>query len=84
MRQYSPIAHVHRDMPPLLLIHGTADELWGQGQAMDRALTVAGAPHELYALANAPHGMENWEGRTEWAGYKDKVTTFIRTVTRAQ
>jgi alpha-L-fucosidase 2 len=84
MRRYSPIAHVRRDMPPLLLIHGTADELWEQGQAMDRALTAAGAPHELYALANAPHGMENWEGRTEWTRYKNKVVTFIRTVTRSR
>jgi acetyl esterase/lipase len=81
LRQYSPIAHVRRDMPPLLLIHGSADELWTQGQAMARALQAAGAPHELYALDRAPHGMENWEGRTEWAGYKDKVVAFVREVT---
>jgi acetyl esterase len=82
LRRYSPINHVRRGMPPLLLIHGTADELWGQGQAMARALTGVGARHELYALDGAPHGMENWEGRPEWAGYKDKVVAFIREATR--
>ena len=76
--------HVRRDMPPLLLLHGTADELWGQGQAMARALTVVGARHELYALEKAPHGMENWEGRPEWERYKEKVVAFLRDVTRAR
>ncbi len=84
LRRYSPIDHVRRDMPPLLLLHGTADELWGQGQAMARALTVVGARHELYALEKAPHGMENWEGRPEWARYKEKVVAFLRDVTRAR
>ena len=84
LRQCSPIAHVDRGMPPLLLIHGTADELWGQGQAMAWALAAAGARHELYALERAPHGMENWEGRSEWSGYKDRVVAFIREVTRAR
>lgn len=83
LRRYSPIFHVRREMPPLLLLHGTAEELWKQGQAMDRALTFAGARHELYALEGAPHGMENWEGRREWAAYKDKVVSFVRDVTRS-
>jgi len=25
--------------------------------------------------------MENWEGRREWAAYKDKVVSFVRDVT---
>jgi len=83
LRRYSPIFHVRRKMPPLLLLHGTSEELWKQGQAMDRALTTAGARHELYALEGAPHGMENWEGRREWAAYKDKVVSFVRDVTRS-
>lgn len=82
LRQYSPINRVRRDMPPILLVHGTADELWGQGQAMARALTAIGARHELYALDGAPHGMENWEGRPEWNQYKERVVEFIREVTR--
>jgi acetyl esterase/lipase len=84
LRQYSPIGHVRRDMPPMLLVHGTADELWGQGQAMAGALAAVGARHELYALEGAPHGIENWEGRPEWERYKARVVAFIREVTQPQ
>jgi alpha-L-fucosidase 2 len=84
LRQYSPISHVRRDMPPMLLVHGTADELWRQGQAMAGALATVGARHELYALEGAPHGMENWEGRPEWERYKAKVVAFIREVTQPE
>jgi alpha-L-fucosidase 2 len=83
LRQYSPIAHIRRGQPPMLLIHGTADELWGQGQAMARALTAAGAPHELLALDRAPHGLENWEGHTEWLRYKTRLVEWIRAVSGA-
>jgi len=84
LRRYSPIGHVRRDMPPMLLVHGTADELWRQGQAMAGALATVGARHELYALEGAPHGMENWEGRPEWERYKAKVVAFIREVTQPE
>ena len=67
LRRYSPIDHVRRDMPPLLLLHGTADELWGQGQAMARALTAVGARHELYRpREGAPRDGEL--GRTALSG----------------
>jgi acetyl esterase len=83
LRRYSPINHVRRDMPRLLLIHGSADELWTQGETMARALAAVGARHEFYPLAGAPHGMENWEGRSEWQEYKEKVVSFIREVAHA-
>ena len=43
-------------------IHGTAEGLWAQGQAMAARLQAIGARHQLLALDGAPHGMENWEG----------------------
>jgi acetyl esterase len=84
LRRNSPISHVRRDIPPMLLVHGTADELWRQGQAMAGALATVGARHELYALEGAPHGMENWEGRPEWERYKARVVAFIREVTQPE
>jgi hypothetical protein len=45
--------------------------------AMRDRLASVGAPHELYALQGAPHGMENWEGRPEWTGYKRKVVEWL-------
>jgi alpha-L-fucosidase 2 len=84
LRRYSPLYHVHAKMPPLLLVHGTNERLWAQGQAMDRALAGVGARHELLAIEGAPHGMENWEGRPEWDSYKDRVVRWIKRVTAAR
>jgi acetyl esterase len=77
IRRYSPIHHVTRDMPPLLLIHGTSEMLWAQGTAMRDRLREVGARHELLALEGAPHGMENWEGHPEWAHYKTKLVDWL-------
>jgi acetyl esterase/lipase len=78
LRRYSPLHHAHQDLPPLLLIHGTNERLWQQGVAMDKKLSEVGAPHELYAVAGAPHGMENWEGHPEWTGYQKKLVDWLR------
>ena len=83
IEEYSPIRHVTSGQPPMLLIHGTAEPLWEQGQRMERALSRAGAPHELFAVDGAPHGMENWEGHPEWQRYKIRVVEWIRSVSAA-
>jgi len=77
IRRYSPVHHVTKDMPPLLLIHGTNEQLWAQGTALRDRLRAVGARHELFALEGAPHGMENWEGHPEWAHYKTKLVEWL-------
>jgi alpha-L-fucosidase 2 len=77
LRRYSPAHHVSKEMPPMLLIHGTDERLWAQGLAMRDRLAAAGVEHELYAVEGAPHGMENWEGRPEWSGYKKRMTEWL-------
>lgn len=77
VRRYSPIHHVAKDMPPLLMIHGTNEELWAQAVAMRERLREVGARHELVALEGAPHAMENWEGHPEWAHYKTKLVEWL-------
>ena len=83
LRAYSPIHAAHKDQPPLLLIHGTAEGLWAQGQAMAAHLQAIGARHEMLALDGAPHGMENWEGHPQWQHYKARVVDWIARVTGA-
>jgi acetyl esterase len=78
LRAHSPIHHVRRGMPPVLLIHGTNERLWTQGQSMSRVLTDHGVPHELIALEGAPHGLENWEGHAPWMLYKTRLVTWLR------
>ena len=65
-------------MPPVLLVHGTNERLWDQGQAMAREMTRVGAKVELVRLDGAPHGMENWEGIDAWADYKTRVVEWLR------
>ncbi len=77
LRRYSPLYHAHDGMPPMLLVHGTNERLWEQGLAFAAKLSEVGAEHELYRLDGAPHGMENWEGRPEWSGYKQKVVDWL-------
>lgn len=77
LRLYSPLYHVHRAMPPLLLIHGTDESLWEQGVTLAQRLEAVGADHELYRLEGGPHGMENWEGRPEWSGYKERLVGWL-------
>jgi acetyl esterase/lipase len=77
LRRYSPVYHAHDGMPPMLLVHGTNEMLWEQGVAFAAKLREAGVEHELYRLDDAPHGMENWEGRPEWSGYKQKVVDWL-------
>jgi acetyl esterase len=82
LRRYSPVYTAHAGMPPMLLVNGTGERLWEQAQAFERRLTAIGAPHDLMALAGAPHGMENWEGHPEWTVYKARVVEWIRRVVR--
>jgi alpha-L-fucosidase 2 len=77
LRRYSPLYHAHQGMPPLLLIHGTDEMLWEQGVAFAEKLEQVGADHELVRLDGAPHGMESWEGRPEWSGYKQKLVDWL-------
>jgi hypothetical protein len=47
-----------------------------------RRLKELGVRYDLIALDGAPHGMENWEGNTEWVTYKSQVTEWIWRVVR--
>jgi acetyl esterase len=78
LKQFSPLYHVSREMPPLLLIQGTADRLHVQALALRKELERVGAAHEAYDVAGAPHGIENWEGHAEWLGYKQKLIDWLK------
>jgi acetyl esterase/lipase len=60
-RQISPINYVDPSDPPVLIFHGTADNLvpLEQSEILDRALTKAGVPHHLVIVEGGGHG---WVG----------------------
>lgn len=76
----SPIDSVRRDMPPFLLIHGTADPLvpFQQSTAMCNRMRAAGASCELFPVEGAGHGVRWWEGDPRVSQlYKAKLVQWL-------
>jgi len=80
----SPITRARADMPPVLLIQGSADALDKGTEAYAARLKEVGARYELVLLSGAPHGMENWERHPEWMFYKQKLTAWLESVLTRQ
>ncbi|MDX2042250.1 MAG: alpha/beta hydrolase [Acidobacteriota bacterium] len=78
MKRFSPLYQVKAEMPPLLLIQGTADRLHAQAVAFEKELQRVGASYDVIDVAGAPHGVENWEGHAEWLDYKTKLVEWLR------
>jgi alpha-L-fucosidase 2 len=84
LRRYSPQFNARPGQPPILLIQGTKDELCRGTMEYAQKLKEIGAPYKLILLEGAPHGMENWEGRPEWAFYKQQFVEWLRATLRVQ
>jgi acetyl esterase/lipase len=63
----SPVRHVTRDTPPVLLIHGDADlhVPLDQSRRLAAALNAAGVPHQLTVVPGARHGFDFHIGRRD-------------------
>ncbi|MBL8189589.1 MAG: alpha/beta hydrolase fold domain-containing protein, partial [Acidobacteria bacterium] len=77
MKRFSPLYGVNAQMPPLLLIQGTADRLHAQAVAYEKELQRVGAKFDVVDVVGAPHGVENWEGHAEWLNYKTKLVDWL-------
>lgn len=79
LRELSPRSWVHKDAPPFLLVHGTADSLVPYQQSVDMcaALRAAGAACELFRVDGAGHGMVFWS-RPEMNAYKQYMVNWLR------
>ena len=64
-RRASPLHHSARARVPLLLVHGTGDEVvsWRESARMHEALQADGKASELVLLDGAPHAFQiDWHG----------------------
>lgn len=62
LHEISPIAAVHRGMPPFLCIHGTKDDqvVYEQSTEMCAAMHKVGAGCELITIEGGGHGVSGW------------------------
>lgn len=76
----SPITHVTRDDPPVLLIHGDADRIvpFQQSEVMEARLAAAGVPVKLLRIAGADHGPD-FPGAKNLPDYKGEIVTWFDT-----
>jgi len=82
IRQASPREHISKEMPPYLMLHGTADlnAPFEQSVLMFEAMRAAGARSELIVVERGGHGMGSWDAQPSQAGYLQKMVAWIRTV----
>jgi acetyl esterase/lipase len=57
-KRVSPTAYVRKGLPPIMIIHGTADSVVPIDQAtkLKKLLDSAGTPNELYSVEGGGHG----------------------------
>jgi acetyl esterase len=80
LHSISPYFMVRPNMPPFLLLHGTADEQvpYQQSPRFCEALKAKGNSCELYTVPNARHGMGQWEENADQLEYKQKVVDWLK------
>jgi acetyl esterase/lipase len=67
-KKLSPLTYVRKDVPPVLAIHGDADQVvpYGQSEQLVAALKQAGVKAELITVAGAGHGFSNQRAAEIW------------------
>jgi dipeptidyl aminopeptidase/acylaminoacyl peptidase len=75
--QASPVAHAHGGAPPILLMHGTVDDLVPPAQSvrLASALREAGASVELELVPDASHF---WKGASDVPAIIRRSIDFLR------
>ena len=80
LSQLSPVDNVRRNMPPVLLIHGTSDSLvpFQQSTQMCDRMRSVGAACEVFPIEGAGHGMRWWSISDRSIANKKMVTWLDR------
>jgi alpha-L-fucosidase 2 len=75
----SPLAGVHKGMPPFLCIHGTKDDQvsYEQSTTMCDAMHKAGVSCELITIEGGGHGMGGWRA-PEMQHWKPEMIAWLR------
>jgi acetyl esterase/lipase len=67
-KELSPITYVRKDLPPVLVIHGDADDVvpYDQSVRLVAALKQAGVKAELITVPGAKHSFSNQQSAAIW------------------
>lgn len=81
LREASPINFVRRELPPFLLIHGTADKVVPYEQSVELCdkIKSVGGTCELFPVEGADHGIGGWEKQPAFQAYKLKMVEWLKT-----
>jgi acetyl esterase len=68
-----------KGVPPMLLIHGTADEqvFYDQSPRFCQELKQAGNECELFTVPDGPHGMSVWKKDPRFHSYKPVLLKWL-------
>jgi len=79
LKAISPIAAVHKGMPPFLAIHGTRDDQvpYEQSTLMCEAMHKAGAVCDIITVEAGGHGMGGWKDADQ-QHYKAEMVAWLK------
>ena len=79
LKKASAMTYLHKDMPPFLFIHGTADQSvpYEHSPNMCQAMRQVGVACEVYTMDGAAHGMGGWERNPAFQGWKAKMIEWL-------
>jgi acetyl esterase/lipase len=77
----SPVTHITKTIPPILILQGTHDTTVDRNQSidLDKKLTEVGVPHELVMVPGIGHtfDLQGWKGKPLPMDLRPKVTEFF-------
>jgi acetyl esterase len=81
IRAASPREQITKEMPPYLMVHGSADlnAPFEQSVLMFEAMRAAGARSDLIVIDGGGHGMGSWDAQPTQASYRAKMLEWIKT-----
>lgn len=76
MKSVSPVSHVSEDDPPILLVHGDADDIVpiAHARRLDEKLDEAGVESDLFVVEGGKHNVAGAGG----AAVAERVITFLK------
>lgn len=79
LRTVSPMAGVHRGMPPFLVIHGNKDDQVAYSQSTEFCDTIrkVGTNCELITIESGGHGMNRWQA-PEMQHWKPEMVAWLK------